>query len=67
MDKFGLVLRNIAFFLFPTPFLLSFAVSSDGDWSRYQAYAAIAVLALAAAVAAWMTIRRNEGPRRDFK
>jgi hypothetical protein len=29
MDKFGLILRTIVFFLFPVPFLLSFAVGME--------------------------------------
>jgi ABC-type multidrug transport system permease subunit len=62
MDRFGLVLRSIVFFLFPTPFLLSFAVSHGDDWTGYVAYAAIGVLALAAAVAGLIAIRRNAGP-----
>ncbi len=53
MDKFGLVLRAIVFFLFPIPFLLSFAVDRGDDWTAYLAYGAIAVLVLAAAGAAW--------------
>lgn len=51
MDKFGLVLGTIVFFLFPVPFLLDFAVSHGGDWTGTLAYAAIAVLALAAVAA----------------
>jgi hypothetical protein len=62
MDKFSLVLRTIVFFLFPTPFLLSFAVSHGGDWTGYVAYAAIAVLVLAAVMAAWVAIDRDDRP-----
>ncbi len=60
MDKFGLVLRNIVFFLFPVPFLLGFAVGQD-DWTAYVAYAAVAVLALLAAATAWTAFGRNRG------
>ncbi len=60
MDKFGLVLRTIVFFLFPIPFLLSFAVSQGGDWTGYVAYVAVAVLALAAVGAAWAAIGRGD-------
>jgi len=59
MDKFGLVLRTVVFFLFPIPFLLSFAVSHGADWTGAVAYAAIAVLALAAVAAAFMATRRG--------
>jgi hypothetical protein len=52
MDKFGLVLGTIVFFLFPIPFLLDFAVAHGGDWTGVLAYVAIAVLALAAVAAA---------------
>jgi hypothetical protein len=62
MDKFGLVLRTIVFFLFPTPFLLRFAVSHGEDWTGYVAYAAVVVLALAAVVAAWVAIHRGDRP-----
>ena len=62
MDKFGLVLRTIVFFLFPIPFLLDFAVSHGADWTGTAAYAAVAVLALAAVAAASMAVRRG-GPR----
>ena len=59
MDRFGLVLRTIVFFLFPVPFLLGFAVSHGGEWTGTVAYAAVAVLALAATAAALMTTRRG--------
>jgi hypothetical protein len=59
MDKFGLVLRTIVFFLFPIPFLLSFAVSHGGDWTGYLAYVAVAVLALAAVAAGIVGSRRS--------
>jgi hypothetical protein len=48
MNKFDLILRNIVFFLFPTPFLLGFAIEHHADWTAYVAYAAIVVLVLAA-------------------
>ena len=59
MDRFGLVLRTIVFFLFPIPFLLDFALSHGGDWTGTVAYAAVAALALAAAATALMTTRRG--------
>jgi hypothetical protein len=59
MDKFGLVLRIIVFFLFPVPFLLGFAVTHGEDWTETVAYAAVAVLALAAAAAGWAATRRG--------
>jgi hypothetical protein len=61
MDKLGLVLRTIVFFLFPIPFLLSFAVSHGGDWTGYLAYVAVVVLALAAVAAGWAATRRGGG------
>ena len=54
MDDFGLILRNIVFFLFPVPFLLSFAVERGGDWTAYVAYIAIVALVLAAVAAGWV-------------
>lgn len=60
MDKFGLVLRAIVFFLFPIPFLLSYAVDRGDDWTAYLAYAAISVLILAAAVMAWGAWGRDD-------
>ena len=60
MDKFGLVLRTIVFFLFPIPFLLSFAVSHGGDWTGWLAYVAVAVLALAAVAAGIIASRRGD-------
>jgi hypothetical protein len=59
MDRFGLVLRNVVFFLFPVPFLLSFAVGQGGGWTAYVAYAAVAVLALLAVATAWAARRRG--------
>jgi hypothetical protein len=60
MDRLGLVLRTVVFFLFPIPFLLGFAVSRGGDWTAVVAYVAIAVLVVAAAGAAWAAIGRGE-------
>jgi hypothetical protein len=51
MDKFGLILRTVVFFLFPVPFLLGFAVGHGADWTGYVAYAAAAALRLAVAKA----------------
>jgi ABC-type uncharacterized transport system permease subunit len=47
MNKFDLILRNIVFFLWPIPFLLGFAIEYH-HWTASVAYAAIAVLVLAA-------------------
>jgi hypothetical protein len=59
MDKFGLVLRTVVFFLFPIPFLLGFAVSHGEDWTGTVAYVAVAVLASAAVAAGWAATRRG--------
>jgi hypothetical protein len=63
MKNFGLVLRHVVFFLFPVPFLLSFAVQHGEEWTGYAAYAAAAVLALAAVVAGWAATSRDDNPR----
>jgi hypothetical protein len=47
MSKFDLILRHIAFFLWPVPFLLGSALAMPGHWAAYVAYAAIVVLVLA--------------------
>jgi len=60
MDKFGLVLRAIVFFLFPIPFLLGYAVDRGADWTAYLAYGAIAVLLVAAVGAAWGAWARGD-------
>jgi hypothetical protein len=60
MKNFNLVLRHIVFFVFPVPFLLSFGVQHGDEWTGYAAYAAAAVLALAAAVAGWTAISRDD-------
>jgi len=62
MKNFDLILRNIVFFLFPVPFLLSFAVGHGDDWTGYVAYAAVAALALAAAAAGWIASRHGGEP-----
>ena len=49
MNKFGLILRDIVFFLFPVPFLLGFAIGHHGEWTAYVAYTVIVVLVLVAA------------------
>ena len=45
MNNSGLILRNIVFFLFPVPFLLSFAIEQGGDWTAYVAYTTVVALA----------------------
>ncbi len=62
MKNFGLILRNVVFFLFPVPFLLSFAVGHGQDWTGYMAYVAIAALVSFAVAAAWVVSRRGEKP-----
>jgi hypothetical protein len=59
MNNFDLILRNIVFFLFPVPFLLSFAIEHGGDWTAYVAYTAVVALALAAVAAGWVASRRS--------
>ena len=59
MNKFGLVLRTVVFFLFPIPFLLDFALSHGGDWTGWLAYIAVAGLALAAVAVGIATNRRK--------
>jgi hypothetical protein len=59
MNNFGLILRNIVFFLFPVPFLLSFAIEQGGDWTAYVAYTTVVALALAALAAGWVASRRS--------
>ena len=60
MNKFGLVLRTVVFFLFPIPFLLDFALSHGEDWTGWLAYIAVAALALAA-VAVGIATNRGGG------
>ena len=57
MDKFGLALRTVVFFLFPVPFLLSFAVDRSDGWPAYVAYIAAGVLVVAAIAMAWAGMR----------
>ncbi len=59
MDKLGLVLRTVVFFLFPIPFLLNFAASPDADWAGTVAYMAVGVLALAAVAVVFVAMRRG--------
>jgi hypothetical protein len=59
MNNFGLILRNIVFFLFPVPFLLGFAIEQGGDWTAYVAYTTVVALALAALAAGWVASRRS--------
>lgn len=58
MDRFGLILRTIVFFLFPIPFLLGFAQAHGTDWTGYVAYVAVIVLVLTAVVMGWLASRR---------
>jgi len=60
MDKFGLILRTIVFFLFPVPFLLSFAVGHGRDWTGYDA--AAAALALVAVAVGRVVSHRGDEP-----
>jgi hypothetical protein len=59
MNNFGLILRNIVFFLFPVPWLLSFAIEHGENWTAWAAYIAIVVLVLAAVVSGWVASRRD--------
>jgi hypothetical protein len=59
MNNFDLILRNIVFFLFPIPFLLSFAIERGEDWTAYVAYIAVVALASAAVAAGWVASRRS--------
>jgi cytochrome bd-type quinol oxidase subunit 1 len=59
MNNIGLILRNIVFFLFPVPFLLSFAIEHGGDWTAWVAYIAVVALTFAAVMAGWVTNRRG--------
>jgi hypothetical protein len=60
MDRLGIILRTVVFFLFPIPFLLSYAVSRGEDWTVFVAYVAIAILAVAAVGAAWVALGRED-------
>jgi len=59
MNSFGLILRNVVFFLFPVPWLLSFALAHGEEWTAWLAYIAIVVLVLAAVVSGWAASRRR--------
>ncbi len=59
MDNFGLILRNVVFFLFPVPFLLRFAVDHGEDWTGYAAYTAVVALTAAAVMAVWAAMGRR--------
>jgi len=59
MDRLGLILSSIVFFLFPIPFLLSFARGHGTDWTGYVAGIAIVVLVLAAIATGWAVSRRG--------
>ena len=59
MNNFGLILRSVVWFLFPLPWLLSFAMEHGEDWTAWVAYIAIVVLVLAAVVSGWVALRRN--------
>jgi hypothetical protein len=59
MNNFCLILRSVVWFLFPLPWLLSFAMEHGEDWTAWVAYIAIVVLVLAAVVSGWVAIRRN--------
>jgi hypothetical protein len=53
MKNLDLVLRAVIFFLFPVPFLLAMALAHGEDWTAYIAYAAIAILVVAAVTVGW--------------
>ena len=59
MNNIGLILRNVVIFLFPVPWLLSFAIEHGTDWTAWVAYIAIVVLVLAAVVSGWVASRRD--------
>ena len=59
MNNIGLILRNVVIFLFPVPWLLSFAIQHGKDWTAWVAYIAIVVLVLAAVVSGWVASRRD--------
>ena len=65
MNNFGLILRSVVWFLFPLPWLLSFAMEHGEDWTAWVAYIAIVVLVLAAVVSGWVALRRNAHFKRD--
>jgi nitroreductase len=57
MNNFGLILRSVVWFLFPLPWLLSFAMEHGEDWTAWVAYIAIVALILAAVASGWGAIR----------
>ena len=59
MNNIGLILRNVVFFLFPVPWLLSFAMEHGEDWTAWVAYIALVALVLAAVVSGWVASRSN--------
>jgi hypothetical protein len=59
MNNFGLILRNIVFFLFPVPFLLTFAIEQSGELTAWVAYTAVVALVLAAVAAGWVASRNG--------
>jgi len=59
MNNFGLILRSVVWFLFPLPWLLSFAMEHGADWTAWVAYIAIVALILAAVVSGWVASRSN--------
>ena len=59
MDRISAILRHIVFFIWPIPFLLGFAMERDTGWPEAVAYAAAGLLAVAAAGAAYMAVRRR--------
>jgi len=59
MNDFGVILRNVVFFLFPVPFLLSFAIEQGKEWTAWVAYIAAVALVLAAVASGWVASRRD--------
>jgi hypothetical protein len=59
MNNFGLILRSVVWFLFPLPWLLSFAIEHGKDWTAWVAYIAAAAVVLAAVAAGWVATRRG--------
>jgi len=59
MDRFGIILRSIVFFLFPIPFLLGFAQHRGHDWTGVMAYVAVLILVVAAIVVGQNASRRE--------
>ena len=59
MNNFGVILRNVVFFLFPVPFLLSFAIEHGKEWTAWVAYIAVVALVLAAVASGWVASRTD--------